>query len=54
MGLYDSRDHLGVQHTLNVNWASLLELAFLVNFPYARSMGVNICIYVVPVCIFDR
>ena len=39
MGLYGSRDHLRFQHTLDMNWGALLELAFLVNlFVYSSRV----------------
>ena len=45
MGLYSSRDHLGFQHTINVNWVALLVSVFLASFPCARNMGVHVCVW---------
>ena len=54
-GLYGSiEDHLGFQHTLDVNWVALLVSVFSVSFPRARNMGVHTCLCMVPVCALDR
>ena len=45
MRLYGSRNHLGIQHTLDVNWVALLVSVFLVSFSCARNMGVHVCVW---------
>ena len=54
MGLYGGRDHLGFQHTLDVNWVALLVLVFLVSFPCARNVGVHVCIWFPCVLLMDN